>query len=61
MTSVPSSNFTPLRSLYVQVFAPSLGLPSDSARSGTSFALPAPGFASNMTSERPYSRTKFHA
>jgi hypothetical protein len=59
VTTEPSSNLTPLRILYVQVLASALGLPSSSARSGTSLAPSAPGAEANITRERPYNRTKF--
>jgi hypothetical protein len=51
----------PFLILYVQVLPPSLGFPSDSARSGTSSSLALPGAALNMTSARVYRRAKFQA
>jgi hypothetical protein len=60
VTGVPSSNFTPDRILYVHVFASSLGVPSDSARSGTSSTPLSPGAGVNIVRARPYRRMKFH-
>jgi len=41
----PSSNFSPERSLYVQVLPPSLLVPAADARSGTTSRPPLPGSA----------------
>ncbi len=59
VTSVPSSNFTPLRSVYVQVLASSLALPRSVARSGTTSRPSSPAAGLKVTRERPYRREKF--
>ena len=56
VTVVPSWYFTPLRSVYFQVFPPSVGTACSVARSPTSRT--APGCASKLSSGRKMNRMK---